>query len=284
VKILVTGGGGMLAQAVVPALLAAGHTVESYSRADLDVTHAELVRLAVRTVRPDWVCHLAAATNVDGCEQDAEHAFLVNALGSRNVAMASAEVGAALLAVSTDYVFPGDDPEPRREYDPVGPLSVYGQSKLAGEQAVRELNPRHTIVRTAWLYGRGGRNFVDTVRARALAGEPLRVVDDQHGSPTWTGDLALALVALMEKSEFGTLHATNDGACTWHEFACEICRQVGAEVSVARLSSADLSRPAPRPAYSVLHTGWLEHLLGRRLPHWRDALLRYLAQGVVAHV
>ena len=289
-RILVTGAGGMLAQAVLPVLAAADHAVTPFSRAALDVTRAGDVRRALRETRPDWVCHLAAYTDVDGCESAPERAFLVNGLGSRNVAAAATEAGAAVLAVSSDYVFPGDDPAPRREHDPVGPLSVYGRSKLAGEQAVRELNPRHTIVRTAWLYGQGGKNFVDTIRARAQdsqregASGPLRVVDDQHGSPTWTADLASVLLALMERREFGTLHATNDGACTWHEFACEICRQAGADVNVARMSSAELARPARRPAYSVLHTGWLEHVLGRRLPHWRDALTRYLAQSVPARV
>ena len=283
-KILVTGAGGMLAQAVLPALGAAGHEVTAYPRGALDVTRADDVRRAMLELGPDWVCHLAAMTDVDGCELESERAFLVNGLGSRNVATAAAEAGAAVLAVSSDYVFPGDDPAPRREYDPVGPLSAYGRSKLAGEAAVREVNPRHTVVRTAWLYGRGGRNFVDTIRARALSGGPLAVVDDQHGAPTWTGDLAGVVVALMERREFGTLHAVNDGACTWYELACEICRQVAPAVTVARISSATLARPARRPAYSVLHSGWLEHVLGRRLPHWRDALTRYLAQALAACV
>ena len=283
-KVLVTGAGGMLAQAVVPALGAAGHAVTALTRAELDVTRGDDVRRAVRDARPDWVCHLAAYTDVDGCERETERAFLVNGLGARNAAVAAAETDAAVLAISSDYVFPGDDPTPRRESDAVGPGSVYGRSKLAGELGVREVNPRHTLVRTAWLYGRGGKNFVDTIRARALAGGPLRVVDDQHGSPTWTEDLAVALVALMEKREFGTLHATNAGECTWHELACEVCERTGADVGVARMSSAELARPAARPTYSVLHTGWLEHVLGRRLPHWRDALTRYLAQAVAAQV
>jgi len=278
VKVLVTGAGGMLAQAVVPALEAAGHTVRPLARAALDVTNADAVRGAVREARPDWVCHLAAWTDVDGCEADEARASRVNGEGAGHAAAAAAAAGAAVLAVSTDYVFPGDDPRPRREDDPVGPASAYGRSKLAGEQAVRAANPRHVVVRTAWLYGRGGRNFVDTIRARALAGGPLRVVDDQRGSPTWTHDLAEALVGLMERDAHGTVHATNEGDCTWHEFACEICRLAGADVDVARLSSAELARPARRPAFSVLDTGRLERLLGRRLPHWRDALARYLAE------
>jgi len=146
-RVLVTGAGGMLAQAAVPALAAAGHDVTALAHAELDVTNAADVTRAVAHARPEWVCHLAAYTDVDGCERQVERAFAVNECGSRNVAVAAAEAGAALLAISTDYVFPGDDPAPRREDDPVGPLSVYGKSKLAGEQAIREAHPRATIVR-----------------------------------------------------------------------------------------------------------------------------------------
>ena len=283
-KVLVTGAAGMLAQAVVPALEGAGHTVVAHARDTLDVTRLDDVRRAVAAARPDWVCHLAAYTNVDGCETEVDHAFLVNGVGARNAAAAAHEAGAAVLAVSTDYVFPGHEPTPRREYDPIGPVSVYGRSKWMGECGVRETNPRHAIVRTAWLYGRGGRNFVDTIRAKALAGGPLAVVDDQHGAPTWTEDLAATLVTLMERDARGTLHATNAGSCTWHEFAVEICRLAGATIDVATLSSAALARPAQRPTWSILHLGTLEHVIGRPMPHWREALARYLASSVPARV
>ena len=275
-NVLVTGAGGMLAQAVVPALRGAGHAVTPLT--DLDITRADDVKLAVTRARPDWVIHLAAYTDVDGCEARPEHAMLVNGEGAGLVAAAAAASGAAVLAMSSDYVFPGDDPRPRLETDPVGPLSAYGRSKLAGEEAVRAANPRHVIVRTAWLYGSGGKNFVDTIRARALAGGPLAVVDDQHGAPTWTVDLAGALVKLMEKSVTGTFHATNDGACTWYELAVEICALAGAQVTVSRISSAELARPAKRPTFSVLDTSRLQQVLRHALPHWRDALARYLAK------
>ena len=281
-KVLVTGGNGMLAQAVVPALARAGHEAIPFTSAQLDVTDLPRVRAAVKSVRPDWVCHLAAFTDVDGCETNQEHALRVNGEGAGNAAAAARAADAAVLSISTDYVFAGDEPRPRRESDPVGPASAYGRSKLAGEKAVRAANPCHLIVRTAWLYGRGGRNFVDTIRERALAGTALSVVDDQRGSPTWTEDLATVLVELMERGVTGTYHATSAGDCTWHEFACEICAQVGASVEVARRSSADLARPAKRPAYSVLDTGQLRHALGHELPHWRDALARYVAQPVGA--
>jgi dTDP-4-dehydrorhamnose reductase len=282
VKALVTGAGGMLGRALIPALTAAGHEAVGLKRGDADVTRLDALRHPLKALRPDWIFHLAAFTRVDECESRVDHAHLVNGLGARNVAQAAADAGAAVIALSTDYVFPGDATRPYREYDAVGPRSVYGASKLAGEEAVREVNPRHIIVRSAWLYGRGGTNFVDSVLARARKGEPLAVVDDQRGSPTWTEDLGSVLVELMERGVTGTYHATNAGDCTWHEFAGEICGQVGARVEVARRSSADLARPAKRPAYSVLDTGQLRQALGHELPHWRDALARYVAQPVGA--
>lgn len=278
-KVMVTGAGGMLAHAVLPQLEAHGHEVLALRHADLDVTRCEQVRHHAHGFRPDWVVHLAAFTNVDACEADADRAYVVNGLGARNSSMAAADVGAGLIALSTDYVFDGASRVPRREHDIVGPLSVYGRSKLAGERGAREVNMRHIIVRTQWLYGAGGRNFVDTILAKARAGEALNVVDDQTGAPTWTGDLSQALVHLMERGEYGTYHVASSGECTWHEFAVEICRQAGIEAKVGRLSSEELARPARRPAYSVLHNGWYRHVTGQSMPAWQDALQSYLKSG-----
>lgn len=275
-KVVVTGAAGMLAQEVVPGLRSLGHSVVPLT--DLDVTQVEDVRKAIAGARPDWVFHLAAFTDVDGCESRAEHAMQVNGAGAGHVAAAAAEAGAGILSMSSDYVFPGDDPKPRREDDPTGPISAYGRSKLAGEEAVRAANPRHLIVRTAWLYGKGGRNFVDTIRTRALAGEPIAVVADQRGAPTWTHDLAGAMAELFAKDVTGTFHITNSGSCTWHDFAVEICRLAGAEVEVKRISSADLARAAKRPAYSVLDMSRFEQVLGFQMASWRDALARYFEQ------
>ena len=294
-KVLVTGAGGMLGHTLVPRLEAAGHAVTAVRHPQdtgpmpaphapglpretrpIDITDCPAMVAAAVETRPDWVVHLAAWTDVDGCESDADRAFLVNGLGARNAALAAAAAGAPVLAISTDYVFEGATGTPRREYDPVAPLGVYGRSKLAGERAVREVNPRHVLVRTSWLYGRGGKNFVDTILARARAGEPLRVVNDQRGAPTYAGDLADGVLALIERAEFGTYHVTGSGECTWHEFAVAACELAGVAASVAAISSRELSRPASRPAYSVLHNGLFEHVTGRRMPHWRDALQRYL--------
>lgn len=278
-KVMVTGAGGMLAQAVLPLLQAHGHEVLGLRQADLDVSHCDQVRQRAQAFRPDWVVHLAAFTNVDACEGDPDRAYVVNGLGARNSSMAAADVGAGLIALSTDYVFDGATREPRREHDIVGPLSVYGRSKLAGERGAREVNARHIIVRTQWLYGAGGKNFVDTIIAKARAGEALTVVDDQTGAPTWTGDLSQALVHLLERGEYGTYHVTNSGECTWHEFAVEICRQAGIDAKIGKLSSEELARPARRPAYSVLHNGWYRHVTGQSMPAWRDALTSYLKSG-----
>ena len=199
-RIAVTGAAGMLGRALLPRLESAGHEVRPLRRDQADVTSFPALRAAIEPFSPQWVIHLAAFTRVDDCERESALAFQVNGLGARNAALAAEVCGAAVLLISTDYVFDGRGTRPYREYDPAGPLSVYGKSKWAGEQALREVAPRHVIVRTAWLYGAGGANFVDSILRKARHGEPLEVVDDQRGSPTWTGDLSRALVRLVEAS------------------------------------------------------------------------------------
>jgi len=279
---MVTGAAGMLGTALLPALVAAGHEVLGLDERAGDVTRRDALLEPARAFRPQWLAHLAAWTDVDGCERDAARAQRVNEVGSRNAALAAADVGAGVLAISTDYVFDGATPTPRREFDLPAPLNVYGSTKLAGERAAREANPRAIIVRTAWLYGPGGRNFVDTIVAKATAGEPLRVVDDQRGSPTATGDLAGALLALLAAGRPGTFHVTNAGNCTWHELAGEACALAGVPAGIGRLSTDELARPARRPAYSVLSNSWFERVTGRALPHWRAALARHLAASAAA--
>jgi dTDP-4-dehydrorhamnose reductase len=276
VKVLVTGAAGMLGQAVVPALGAAGHEVRGVDLPEADVTRLDSLRPVVRGFRPDWLLHLAAFTRVDDCEVRPDEAFLVNGLGARNAALAAAESGAALLALSTDYVFDGTAASPYREYDAAAPRSVYGASKWAGEEAVRELHARHVIVRTSWLFGPGGANFVDIVLAKARAGEALQVVDDQRGSPTFTRDLAQGLLRLVEAAQFGTYHCTNSGDCTWYDLAAWALECAGLEVALERADTASLPRLARRPAYSVLGNGFFEHVTGWRMPPWQDAVRRHL--------
>ncbi len=276
-KVLVTGAAGMLGHALMPALAAAGHEALGLDLPELDVTDFDAMCARARAFAPDWIAHLAAFTRVDDCESRPDQAFRVNGLGPRNAALAAAACGGALLAISTDYVFDGAAARPYREYDPAGPRPVYGASKWAGEQAVRELLPRHAIVRTSWLFGPGGPNFVDTILERARSGAALRVVDDQRGSPTFTLDLAPALVHLMESGQYGTFHCTNSGDCTWHDLAAEALSAARLEAPLAPCTTADFPRPAPRPAYSVLSNETFEAATGRRLPPWADAVRRHVA-------
>lgn len=275
-RVLVTGAAGMLGRAVMPALAAAGHAARGLDLPELDVTDFAAVGRQVEAFRPDWVLHLAALTRVDDCEGRADEAFRVNGLGARNAALAAEGCGAALLALSTDYVFDGTATAPYAEDAAGAPASVYGASKWAGEQAVRAVAPRHAIVRTAWLFGPGGPNFVDTILAKARAGEGLRVVDDQRGSPTFTRDLAEGLLRLVEAGRFGTFHCTNTGDCTWYELAAHALACAGLDVPLARTDTASFPRPARRPAYSVLSNGRFEQATGWRMPPWRDAVRRHL--------
>ena len=283
-RVAVTGAGGMLARAVVPMLEGRGHAVLALPRAAADVTVPEALAPPIAAFAPDWVCHLAAFTKVDDCEATPDLAMRVNAEGAANAARAAAASGAAILAVSSDYVFDGTGTRPYREDDPAAPVSAYGASKWAGEQAVRAAHPRHAIVRTSWLYGEGGANFVDTILRKARAGEALRVVDDQHGSPTWTHDLAEGLARLMEAGATGTFHCTNSGSCTWYDLAAHVIGRTGLTASLARTDTASFPRPAKRPAYSVLDNARFEQATGHRLPTWQDAVDRYLQSTAPAAV
>jgi len=266
----------MLAHALVPALERAGWSVRALPEDALDVTNFAAVRDAVADRPPEWVFNLAAFTRVDDCETQTDRAHLVNGLGARNVALACAASGASMVQVSTDYVFDGRALSPYREYDTPAPLSVYGASKLAGERAVREVLPRHVIARTSWLYGAGGPNFVDTILAKAAAGERLRVVDDQRGAPTYTEDLAAGLIALAAAGQHGTYHVTNRGSCTWYEFARFVTAEAGLDTSIEPTDSLAYVRPARRPANSMLSSQLFDHVTGRPLPDWQDAARRYL--------
>ena len=276
-KVLVTGSGGMLAADLVPVLRAGMHEVTACDRAQLDVTDAAQARTVIGAARPSVVVHCAAYTNVDGAEADPEAAFLVNRDGAANVAEACRDAGAAMLYVSTDYVFDGTASRPYRVEDPPHPAGVYGQSKLAGELAVRRTLEAHYIVRTSWLYGHGGKNFVDTMRRLGREKPELAVVDDQVGSPTWTVALAEAISQLITTSRFGLYHAAGAGTCTWCGLTRKILELDGLDTPVRPISTAELGRPAPRPAYSVLDTSALLAAGVRPLPPWEESLARYMA-------
>jgi dTDP-4-dehydrorhamnose reductase len=279
-RLLVTGAGGMLGRAVVEAATRAGHDVRGVTRAELDVTDDAAVRRALRDASIDAIVNCAAYTDVDGAESHRAAAEAVNAAGAGRLAAAAARAGAAIVHVSTDYVFDGSKREPWLESDPTGPLGVYGETKLAGERAVAAANERHAIVRTAWLFGAGGRNFVDTMLALGSERDEVSVVTDQVGCPTWTGHLAAALVELAERpQETGIHHVAAAGSCSWNELAIEVFDRAGIDCRVLPTTTAAFPRPAPRPAYSVLGTERADPLL---LPRWQDGVAAYLATRVTA--
>jgi len=270
----------MLGRAVVAAATRLGHDVRGVTRAQLDITLEVAVIVTMHEYRPDAVINCAAYTDVDGAETDRETAAAANALGAGYVAAAAAEVGASVVHVSTDYVFDGSKREPWLESDPTGPLGVYGLTKLAGEHAVADANPAHAIVRTAWLYGAGGRNFVDTMLALGAQREEVSVVTDQIGCPTWTGHLAGALVEVAQRPhETGIHHIAAAGSCSWNELAVEVFERARVDCRVLPATTADFLRPARRPAYSVLGTERADPIV---LAPWREGLADYLATRVAA--
>ena len=279
-KLLVVGADGMLGRAVAEAATRLGHDVHATTRAELDITDAEAVRRTVLEGRPRAVVNCAAYTDVDGAESDWQNAAAINAEGAGNVAAAAAQVGAFVVHVSTDYVFDGSKRTPWVESDPVAPLGVYGETKLAGERAVAAANPAHAIVRTAWLFGAGGKNFVDTMLALGSAREEVSVVTDQVGCPTWTGHLADALVELAERpQDSGIHHIAGAGSCSWNELALEVMDRAGLDCRVLPATTDQFPRPAARPAYSALGTERDAALL---LPSWQEGVAAYLASRVGA--
>jgi dTDP-4-dehydrorhamnose reductase len=262
VQIVVTGAGGMLGQDVMRA--ACGAAV-GFSHGELDVADHAAVRQALAGA--DLVVNCAAWTDVDAAESDPDGAMRVNRDGARNVAEAAGRV----VYVSSDYVFDGEKRSPYLESDPTGPLSSYGCSKLAGELATAEASPRHFIVRSSWLFGAGGPNFVETMLRLGSERDELEVVDDQVGCPTFTGHLAEAIVRLTQTEDYGIHHLAGSGRCSWYEFAREIFERAGVDCQVEPCTTEDFPRPAPRPAWSVLGSE-----RGHSLPAWRAGLDAYL--------
>ena len=274
-KILVTGAAGMLGGDVMMAAGNAGHQVVGYGHAELDIGDAAAVSAKIEAERPGVVINCAAWTDVDGAEEREQEATAINGAGAGNVAAAAAAVGASVVYVGSDYVFDGSKGAPYVETDQAAPLSAYGRGKLAGEEATRAANKRHFVVRSAWLFGTGGPNFVETMlRLAADHGEVL-VVRDQVGSPTYTWHLAYGIVRLIEGVEFGIHHMAAAGTCSWYEFAREIFEQANVECKVMSATTEMLGRPAPRPAYSAL-ASQREHPI--ELPAWQDGLAAYLSQ------
>ncbi len=282
-RVLLTGAGGQLGLDLLDAF--EDHDVVGLTHADLDVADEPAVVAAVRDHEPDVVLHAAAWTDVDGCEGDPDRAHRVNALGTWWVARACRLAGASMVYVSTDYVFDGTaprdvdgDPRPYTEFDPIEPLNTYGASKAAGERLVRETLREHYIVRTAWVCGARGSNFVKTMLRVGRERGEASVVDDQVGSPTFTRDLAGAIRELSVSGRHGTYHRTNAGTCSWYDLAAATYELAGLDVDLSRMSSDALDRPAPRPAYSVLSDRHSTLSGLSPMPHWREGLARLLEE------
>lgn len=275
-RILVTGAYGQLGQELKESL--SRHTVLAVDVDHFDITDREATRKAVLDFRPETVIHTAALTNVDGCERDPELARRVNVLGTENIALACKEVGAAMVYISTDYVFDGTKGAPYAETDVPNPLGVYATTKLDGERAVQAIAPRFYIARTAWLYGRGN-NFVKIILGRAADGKPMFGVTDEIGSPTYAKDLAGALAQLVEREAYGTYHLVNDGRCSRYEWMLEILRLGGYDQTVAPLTKAEYQArfpsPTERPGNSVL-ANTTAAALGIRLRPWNEALQDFI--------
>ena len=280
-RILITGSNGMLGQDLV-AHVRGRHQLSPLTRQDADITDGARIASQIENGRPEVVMHLAAFTAVDDCETRRDTAFQVNAEGTRNVALACREFHVPLLFISTDYVFNGEKETPYLEGDPTGPINVYGQSKLQGENYVRELLEHYWIVRTSWLFGPMGKNFVRAILEKARRDGRLRVVDDQLGAPTYTADLAEKLEEIVQRAGYGIYHVTNRGYCSWFEFAQEILRQTGlGQIENNPISSSAAGRPAPRPKNSRLANCRLESEGLQPLPSWQNALQRYLLREPV---
>lgn len=276
-RVLVTGSAGMLGRDVVPVLAGAGCEVFARPHAELDITSADQVDRTLREIRPDIVVNCAAQTRVDACETDPRSAE-VNAGGVRLLANGCRRQGCQLVQISTDFVFAGDKTAPYLEADSTGPLSAYGRGKLEGEEAALSV-PTGLVVRSSWLFGRGGWNFVEAILEQVASGkQALTVVNDQRGRPTATTDLAEAVLALLEVGAVGLFHFANGGEATWFDFAQDILLLSGhGDVALRPTTSAELARPARRPAFSVLATEKFEKVTGREIRHYREPLIEYLA-------
>ncbi len=275
-RVLITGANGILGRALSERLGKA-HSLLLWGRGEADLTDAARIRAAAQGIEFDAIVHAAAMTNVDGCESEPDKAMAVNRDATRTVADLARERGAAIVYVSTDYVFDGTKGAPYLEEDSPNPINVYGRSKLAGEEEVRASGARHLVVRTSWLFGHGGKNFVDTIATKLGRGEGLEVVDDQRGSPTYARDLAHGIELLLRRGSTGTVHVTNSGQTTWYGFAVEIGRYLGSSATIQPTTSERFPRPAARPKYSVLSGARYRALTGESPPRWEEALHHYLA-------
>jgi len=281
-KFLVTGANGRLGSKLVAVLSARGHAVIPAAHTDLDITDHGAVRAFVGSNRPDMIIHPAAWTDVDGCARDPQRADLINGFGTGNLASAAAHSGAGILYVSSNEVFDGSTRAPYGEYDRENPINAYGASKWIGERMIRAINPRHQIVRTAWLFAHGGKNFIQSILNAADAGKPLRVVINEIANPTYTDDLAAGIAALLETERYGTYHLVNDGYCSRYAFARYSLDRAGyTDTPIEKISSHEWQRPSQPPMFSPLKNT-AAAALGITLRDWHAAVDAFLEkEGLV---
>lgn len=279
-KVLITGANGQLGLELQAQLKERKDKIQVIATdyGTLDITNLKQVKAELILVKPDVVINCAAHTAVDKCEEDIENAYRINAIGPKNLAIVCDEIGAKLVQVSTDYVFDGENPAPRREDDVTGPQSIYGSSKLLGEEYVKTFCKKHFIIRTAWLYGEGN-NFVRTMLKLAETNTELNVVNDQWGSPTSTKDLVKVIIELIQTEYYGTFHGTCQGKCSWYDFACKIFELKDISIKVNPVTSQEFIRPAKRPQYSVLDNFMLKLYGMNYFRSWEEALAEYLLEG-----
>ena len=272
-KIALTGSDGMLGSDISSVF--SDIELTAFTLNDFDVTDLDKSVSAIKNAAPDYLIHTAAYTDVDGCELDPEKAYLINGLGARNIAIACEEIKCPIIYISTDYVFDGTKKEPYKEWDMANPISKYGLSKLIGERFVTSMTNRFYIVRTSWLYGRHGKNFVETIIKLLSEKDEISIVNDQTGSPTHAYDLALKLKEIIGKG-YGTYHMTNTSECSWYEFALEIAKLKNSKTTIRPITSDEFNRPARRPAFSVLDNSMLRLEGIKELRHWKEALKDYM--------
>ena len=275
-KVLITGSNGMLGSSLL-GQLKKKYSIKGITIEDADITDINAITKVITKAKPDIVIHTAGYTKVDDCEGNSLLAYKVNAIGTRNVAVACQKIAASMVYISTDYVFDGTKNTPYIEFDAANPLSVYGKSKLAGEEFIRQILNRFYIIRTSWLYGKGGTNFVDTIINKAKTEKVLKVVEDQRGSPTYTNDLADKIGEIIKEEKYGIYHITNSGSCSWFDFAKKIIdiRNIG-PIRLIPIKSSELNRPAKRPANSVLQNFMLELEGIPLLRSWEEAVREYV--------
>ena len=275
-KLLVTGCNGQLGRAINKELANnPEYLFINTDVAELDITNIQEVSALVKEEKPYAIINCAAHTNVNKCETDIENAYRINAIGARNLSIAANQVGAKMIHVSTDYVLPGDGTRPYTEFDAVGPKSVYGMTKLAGENFVKDFAKNYFIIRTAWLYGEGN-NFVKTMLSLAETNDTVKVVGDQFGTPTSAAELARAIAYLLPTDNYGTFHGTCEGQCSWADFAKEIFRLTGKDTKVQVITTEQYPTPAMRPAYSVLENYMFKLTTDFSFATWQNAFEEYV--------